>query len=473
MPLRRLVRSYGFLLTVLYVGLCGASVAAVFTVVYGLSAEFMRDEVHFELGTEIASLMHDLKATSADVLAEEIEERLPSPADQDPIRFYLLQDASSRKMAGNLPAMPAFEGWRRLLIPAELGGEDSSDTFTALGQPLSNGWFLVVGRDTDRFTDFESSMIDVTGWSLAGAFALALAGGLAISAALRRRVQAIADAARRIMDGDLRQRVPVRGTDDEFDRLSIGLNAMLARIEVLMEDLRQVTNDIAHDLRTPLTRLRQRLEGARRKATSLAEYQTAVDRAIGDTDDILATFSALLRIAQIEAGTRRAGFTGVDLSALVRTIVETYAAVADDQQRALAGTVADGVTVHGDRQLLMQMLANIVENALRHTPPGTRVEVKLEPGPAGAVCTIADDGPGIPERERERVFQRFYRLDASRAASGSGLGLSLVAAVAGLHGIAVDIGDNRPGLRIALRFPVAAGVQPAGIVAIAPRAAPL
>jgi signal transduction histidine kinase len=322
----------------------------------------------------------------------------------------------------------------------------------AQGQALSNGWFLLVGQDTDQFTDFEDLILNVAAGSLATAFALALIGGLATSASMLRRVTAITDAGRDIMRGNLARRIALRGSSDEFDRLSANLNEMLDRIQMLMDGLRQVSNDIAHDMRTPLTRLRQRLELARTKATTVADYETAVDKAIAETDEILDTFGALLRIAQIEAGTRRAAFTDVDLSGVLQTIVETYAAVAEDHEHGLASRIADGVTVQGDRQLLTQMFANIVENGLRHTPAGTRIEIELA-GASAPVCTIRDNGPGIPEPERQKVFRRFYRLDSSRATPGSGLGLSLVAAVAELHRIVVEIGDNQPGLWVTLRFP--------------------
>jgi len=254
------------------------------------------------------------------------------------------------------------------------------------------------------------------------------------------------------MAGDLSRRVPTRGSGDDFDQLSASLNEMLDRIQTLMEGLRQVSNDIAHDLRTPLTRLRQRLEAARLKARTVDDYAGAVDSTLADTDQILRTFGAMLRIAQIEAGTARSRFTTVDLSGVLRAIVDLYAAFAEDQQQALTGKIADGVSVHGDRELLTQMLVNLVENALRHSPAGTLVQVGLERQANAVLCSIADNGPGIPKEEYDKVFRRFYRLDASRATPGSGLGLSLVAAIAELHGVAISLGDNQPGLRVELRF---------------------
>jgi signal transduction histidine kinase len=219
-----------------------------------------------------------------------------------------------------------------------------------------------------------------------------------------------------------------------------------------MEGLRQVTNDIAHDLRTPLTRLRQRLETARLKARTVEDYTSILDSTLGDTDQILRTFGAMLRIAQIEAGTARSRFTDVDLSDVLRAIVDLYAAFAEDQKQELSGQIVEGVRVHGDRELLTQMLVNLVENALRHSPAGTRIAVRLERPDGAILCTIADNGPGIPKDEHDKVFRRFYRLDSSRATPGSGLGLSLVAAIAELHGIAVILGDNHPGLAVTLRF---------------------
>ena len=450
--IRRWSRTYGFRITLLYVALFGVSVLILFAVIYWMTAEFMEVQLRGAISTELSSLVDDFDSSSIDSTIEAITRRVGSLEHET--SYYLLQDGGGRKVAGNLPAMGAAAGWYELPIP--VGDDiDSSDTLMAEGEVLSNGWFLMVGQDTDAFTDFEDLIINIAAGSLAAAFALALIGGLATSASMLRRVTAITDAGRDIMRGNLARRIALRGSGDEFDRLSANLNELLDRIQMLMDGLRQVSNDIAHDLRTPLTRLRQRLEIARAKATTVADYEAAVDKAIAETDEILDTFGALLRIAQIEAGTRRAAFTDVDLSGVLQTIVETYAAVAEDHHHSLTSDIADGIAVQGDRQLLTQMIANIVENALRHTPAGTRIEIELAGPPAAPVCTIHDNGPGIPEPERQKVFRRFYRLDSSRATPGSGLGLSLVAAVAELHRIVVEIGDNQPGLRVTLQFPQA------------------
>jgi signal transduction histidine kinase len=270
-------------------------------------------------------------------------------------------------------------------------------------------------------------------WAAGLSVVLAIAGGWLTSTAFLRRVERINRTAGRIIDGRLSERIDVRGSGDELDRLAERLNVMLDRVQALVESLRQVSSDIAHDLRTPLTRLRQSLESGH------------TERALAECDQILATFSALLRIAQIEAGTRRAGFKPIDLSQLLETIAEIYAPVAEDAEHLFSAELAPGVKTIGDPELLTQMAANLVENAIKHTPPGTKISMRLEPSSKGFVLTLADDGPGIPEKDRRRVFDRFVRLEESRTTPGSGLGLSLAHAVVTLHGWMIELDDARPG----------------------------
>jgi signal transduction histidine kinase len=263
-----------------------------------------------------------------------------------------------------------------------------------------------------------------------------------------RRIDTIGRTTRAIMEGDLSARVPVRGSDDEIDQLVASLNEMLDRIQHLMEGLRQVTGDIAHDLRTPLGRLRQRLEDAREHATSTGEYAEATEAAIGEADTLLEIFSALLRIAQIEAGAQKSAFQEFDLSEMMRNLGEVYAPSAEDAQHKLEVAVDNGATLVGDRQLIAQMVSNLVENALNHTPAGCTVRLALSRSGTGFTIEVADNGPGIPVAERDKVFDRFYRLDRSRTTAGSGLGLALVRAIATLHGLSTTLEDAKPGLRV-------------------------
>jgi signal transduction histidine kinase len=256
----------------------------------------------------------------------------------------------------------------------------------------------------------------------------------------------------------LSQRIPLRGTDDEFDQLASGVNAMLDRIVELMEHTRQVANDIAHDLRTPLTRLRQRLERVRKDEGSQELRIDVLDRSIEDVDAILKTFSALLRISQIEAGGQTNSLAAVDFSSLLNGIVEDFAPAARDRGQQLRARIEPGLLVYGDRELLMQMAVNLLDNALLHCAAGTTVNVTVDDVGGSPRLTIADNGRGIPQEERESVFRPFYRLEPSRHSEGSGLGLSLVAAITRQHGASIALEDNGPGLRVIVGFQSMRGI---------------
>nr|WP_307730382.1 ATP-binding protein [Alsobacter ponti] len=305
------------------------------------------------------------------------------------------------------------------------------------------------------------------------AMALAIGGGMLMSLGFLRRVEAINRTTANIVAGNLSERIPITGSFDELDTLAENLNAMLARIQTLMDGLRQVSTDIAHDLRTPLARLRQRLEAARDRVSGengdVSEYEAALE----EIDAILATFSALLRIAQIESGARLQGFRRVNLSAVFATVAEAYAPAAEDKGQTLTSAIEAGIDISGDRELLTQMLANLLENALHHAPQGASIRVTLTEHGRLAVGEVSDDGPGIPEAERANVLRRFYRLERSRGAPGNGLGLSLVAAVAELHHVDLSLEDNRPGLRVVMTFPEARHAAESAPAARTDRATPL
>jgi signal transduction histidine kinase len=258
-----------------------------------------------------------------------------------------------------------------------------------------------------------------------------------------------------IVEGDLSNRVPLRGSGDEFDELAGGVNAMLDRIEDLMRSMRQVSNDIAHDLRTPLTRLRQRLEHAHRR-NDPEELHDALSNSIEQVDSILETFSALLRIAQIEAGGLASPPAPVNVSRLLAGIVDDFAPAAEDHGQRIVAKIDSGLTLSADRELLTQMVVNLVDNAIRHSPPGTEISIQAKQLEESFELAVADNGPGIPAHERENVLRPFYRLEASRTTEGSGLGLSLVAAIAKRHHAKLSLIDNAPGLRVAVLFPLAA-----------------
>jgi signal transduction histidine kinase len=315
----------------------------------------------------------------------------------------------------------------------------------ALGIGVSNGFTLLVAAEFGAVLDTASTLARTLLAAGVVAVVIALGFGLFMARGLQSRLRRVSEAAEQVMRGDLAQRLPLAGSADEFDRLAGTVNTLLDRQEALIEGMRQVTVDVAHDLRGPLSRLRQRLEAALARARDPNADGAAFEAALTELDTVLATFTALLRIAQLEAGPPLPPQEApvVELSALVTTLAEAYAVVAEDAGKRLEVQVAPDQRLHGDAALLRQMLSNLMDNALTHG--GQRLRVTLHPGP---VLEVADDGPGIPAEEYARVLRRFYRLDRSRNTPGSGLGLALVAAVAKLHGTAPVLSDAGPGLRV-------------------------
>jgi signal transduction histidine kinase len=370
---------------------------------------------------------------------------------------YLVQDQAGAHLAGEVPATPGLApGWTAMEVPQASEDGGRPERVRALVSDLGDGVLLAVGGDLRQVDNLEKAIATAFLWTIGLAAMLSIFGGVLLSRAFLRRVDAISRTAEAIIDGDLTRRVPTRGTGDDLDHLAGTLNHMLDRIGVLMDSLRQVSSDVAHDLRTPLTRLYQRLEGARAHARSIADYESAIDGAIGEAQRLLDIFSALLRIAQVEGSSSRARVGDVDLTAIAETVADAYRPDAEEAGHALTATISPGVVVSGDKELLTQALANLVENALRHTPPGTRIDIRLEGSPeTGARLSVEDDGPGVAEADLPHLTDRFYRGESSRTTPGNGLGLSLVSAVAELHGAALDLNALKPGLRIILSFPAA------------------
>ena len=448
----RLLRTSSFRLTLLYAGVFAASVLILFAVMLWAGPRGIERQIDSTVANEIAEVQGDAAGGGLPALARVVR---PLAAGAAPGIYYLLEDANGRVLAGNLPAMAPILGVRNL-HPARSGDRRIARAARAIrgrGVRTAGGGYLFVGLDNFQTDEMREVITRSFLWVLGATIVLALGGGALTSLGLLRRVEAISRLSRAIVGGDLSRRIALRGSNDEFDHLAVSLNTMLDRIEALMEGLRQVSADIAHDLRTPLTRLRQRLELARRRATSVEALREALDGAIGEVDTILDTFGALLRIAQIEAGTGTGAFGPVDLSALAEGVADAYLPAAEEKGQTLAAAIAPGLTVSGDRELLTQMLANLLENAVHHAPPGAAIRLEAATAGGATEVVVADSGPGIPQALREKVFQRFFRMEQSRTTPGTGLGLSLVAAVAGLHGIALRLEDNRPGLRVVLRFP--------------------
>jgi signal transduction histidine kinase len=364
---------------------------------------------------------------------------------------YLLVDPSFTPLAGNLAdwpsAMKGSSGWGN--FNAREGGTLLRATF----ETLPDGSHLLVGKDVDDLDEFAQKIKVAMALCILWIFALGGAVSVSITRRTVGRIEAINVTSRAIMQSGLGQRIPLRGTRDEWDELAANLNSMLDRIEALMGEVKQVTDNVAHDLRTPLARMRGRLEKAYNKQRDGDYDQSLIGDTMADLDGVLRMFSSLTRISQIEASDRTAAFRPVNLVEIASEVVELFDAAAEDKGGRLKIVGGRSVLATGDRDLLFDAVANLVDNAIKHGRDAGQVTVEVKEADGGAVISVADDGPGIPVDEYQHVFKRFYRLERSRRTPGNGLGLSLVAAVARLHGARIEMVDNIPGLKVQLWFP--------------------
>lgn len=456
MNLRQLVRTSSFRLTLLYAAATSLSFLLLFAVVFWSTTRYLRHQIDLTVAAEIK----EVRVAAADASTQGLRGAVEALVHQAEGFHYLLQDAHGNRIAGNLPprdAVPGVQEWHER-TPHRPGGKIE---IRGRGEATADGGYLFVGMNAHVVRELRESVAQSFLWAAAAAMLLVFGGGALMSAAVLRRVEAVGRTSRDIVRGDLARRIALNGSGDEFDRLATSLNAMLDRIGELMDGLSQVSNDIAHDLRTPLTRLRQRLELAHRREAQGSATAALVEATIADIDSILDTFGALLRIAQIESGTRKSNFREVDLTALLRNVADVYEPAVEDAGQFLHVDVAPHLTVCGDQELLTQLFANLVENSSRHGPSGTHVRISAWRVGDVVEVAVSDSGPGIPPAQRERVLRRFHRLDVSRTTPGNGLGLSLAQAVAGLHDTRLELDDNEPGLRVVVRFVSAPGERAA------------
>jgi signal transduction histidine kinase len=395
---------------------------------------------------------------------EVVRQRLTAPPSSGvrPSNSYLLiQDADGRRLAGNMapmaPKVGVFDlkvaGAAAGLVGPPTGAGGAAFDVRGRGTLLGSDWYVFAGRDWRIVSNTRARILDAFAWVAAGAAIIAAIAGWFLGSKFMQRVDDIARTCESIIGGNLSGRIALRGRADEWDRLARAINDMLNRIANLLENLQQVSSDVAHDLRSPLTRLRNRLEAAHSGSTTAADYAGAVSRALEDTDQLLAMFAALLRISQIEAGTRVGAFADVSLSDVVQRLFEMYRPVAEDYQHDLESDIRRDIHVRGDAELLMQMFSNLIENAIRHTPSRSTIRIGVDHIGGQAVVSVRDNGEGIPREEYDKVTRRFYRLSTSRSTPGHGMGLALVAAIADLHQAILVFGDAAPGLAVSVKFP--------------------
>jgi signal transduction histidine kinase len=464
--LTKLLSSTPFRLTLAYMGAFVVVAGLIVGLIAWRANDLLTNKVVETLEAEVTGLREQFQAGGAERLAAIVAQRSSQPGSS----LYLLVDAGGRKVAGNLDRVPPeIEGARQgsVFNYVRAGEEGHGAARHAVGVPLPvpGGLMLIVGRDIEDLHRFAGTMGQLGLWSIVLLSALGIGAGLAISRSVLRRIEVVNETSRKIMAGDLSKRIPLHGSGDELDRLSESLNAMLGRIEELMAALREVSDNIAHDLKTPLTRLRSRAEAALRNPDGPASYRDGLTKTIEEADELIKTFNSLLLIARLEAGAVAESMGPVDPASIIGDVAELYEPVAEEAGLHLETSVAKGLTVEANRELISQAVANLVDNAIKYSVDATmqgsagdgaargRVAISLARAGAAIEIAVADSGPGVAPQDRERALARFVRLEKSRSQPGSGLGLSLVAAVARLHGGSIRLEDNAPGLRAVLSLP--------------------
>jgi signal transduction histidine kinase len=452
--LAKTLTSSTFKQALIAIGTFGMIVSALFSYVYLSTSSYVRSRSDRGIMTEYSSLQGAYERSGRDGLIAEIQQRIADGNFANNV--YMLADPSLAALAGNLrewpPTTTASSGWTEFRASEALPNAANGPLLRAMLQTFPNGDRLLVGRDISDLDSFADQIKAAIILAVALLFVIAAVASILVTRRTVGRIESINATSRAIMQSGLDQRIPLRGTHDEWDRVAENLNLMLDRIETLMGEVRQVSDNVAHDLRTPLTRMRGRLEKAYHGQRIGEDDQTLIGDTIADLDAVLRIFSSLTRIAQIETQARKGAFRTVNLVEITGEVVELYDAAAEQEGTRLTVVGDREVLVTGDRDLIFDAIANLVDNAIKHGRAGGQVVVANENIDGRPVISIADDGPGIPVHEYEQVFKRFYRLEHSRYTPGNGLGLSLVAAVAHLHGARIEMLDNLPGLKLKLWF---------------------
>ena len=446
----RLLRTSGFRLALQSAALSIFGALIVFAIIYHASQVTVRSELDSTVASEQADVMSDAHDDGS------ILKSIQVATAESEGTFYALTGPDGGLLAGNLPVTPQaakfWHGWHTTRRDHGIALPTHVTAIRGLATRLDNGDTVYVAENASALHALDHLIAKAFLAVFGTILALSVAGGLIAARSTLKQVEAISNTSRDIMNGDLSRRIALSGTGDEFDRLSNNLNTMLERIQILMENIRQVSNDIAHDLRSPLARLREHLELSRQNSREPA-LRLAFDEAIVQTDSALSIFAAMLRIAEVEAGARRRDFIYVNVSDLLYDLAETFETVAESENKTWSAKIAPDLYIHGDAELLTQMIVNVIENAIRHSPPGSHISMTAQSMSGGSVkVTISDNGFGIPPHERSRVLQRFVRLDASRHTPGTGLGLALVAAVIELHDGEIHLENNEPGLKVVIQL---------------------
>lgn len=447
------LHSLSFRLALVYIGLFCTSVAVLMGLYYWVSVVRPTNEIKVEVSREAKLLSQIYEIGGDDALVAELRRRSVRPNKR--MAFHVFIDKRGHVAIANLPSWPkiAARGWLEIEADVHLDGDETDHNALVKDQVFKDGARLIVGRDSEDLDDREQIVATAAVWIICGTLLLGMAGGLLMSRAIRMRIDAVNTAARTVMRGDLSGRVPVRGTGDDFDRLGETLNLMLSRIEDLFEAVRRVSDNVAHELRTPLSRLLVRLERLSEEAGDSAQdmaAREAVAQALEEARRLQRIFNALLRISRIEGQRNLIEIRDSDVSSLVADVAEFHEPAATVRSINLHSDIVPDLRADVDVDLIFQALSNLLDNALKYTPIGGKIELRASQIGNKLLLTVSDNGPGLKAEDRDRVTERFYRGAASRQVPGEGLGLSLVAAIAQQHGAELVFRDNDPGLSVEL-----------------------
>jgi signal transduction histidine kinase len=449
--LGKLVRTTAFKIIAVYLIVFALFSAGVIAYLARHTQNLVVSQITETVDAEMRSLQEEFTVGGINRLVDVVEARAQQPGSN----LYLLTTFAGASIVGNVQVPSRVldkPGWSEISYRR---AEDPDVTHESRAlvrlAVLPGGFRLLVGRDFEERDRLRQILAAPARWALFVIVIMGVAGALFIARRVLKRIDGMTATSDRIMAGDLSGRLPVAGSGDEFDRLANSLNAMLERIEGLMSGVKHVSDNIAHDLKTPLTRLRNQAEEALRSSKSEADYRAALEATIEESDALIRTFDALMMISRAEVGEVRSNMVDFDGAEAAQSVAELYEPLAEEKGIKFSVAAETPLPIHGNRELIGQALANLLDNAIKHGDGEVKIEAHAEPG--RVVFIVSDRGPGVPEEDRARVLERFVRLEASRSRPGSGLGLSLAAAVARLHGGELNLADNAPGLRVTLAIP--------------------
>lgn len=457
--LARIIKTFTFRLALVYVGLFSLSVIILFGFIYTFAMNYVQSQISDALRIQYTYLINEYRETGSAGVEARIKELIAD--DDDGTKIYLLVNKEYEKLAGNLNEWPAaaapeapFEKtgqWVRFHIETPRSQQKGVEV-KAIAVPISKWRYLLVGQSLQNVEQVEQIIVQTFWASLLITVVMAFVGAIVMTRSVMGRINIINRSAQSIMHGDISTRIPYTQGGDEFDELSSNLNRMLDKIEMLLQSLSQFSGNIAHDLRSPLNRIINRLDAGLRTIEDENPARKLLEKNIHDMQELIGTFNSILKISELEAGAEFHDFQTCDLQRIIENLVEFYEPYAAEKDIVLANHIHSALPIRGEKNLLTQAFANLLDNAIKFTPKGGRVALDVERSGGHIDILIADSGVGIPAGFRDKVFEKFFRLEQSRNTKGNGLGLSLVAAIARIHNALILLEDNHPGLRVRLRF---------------------